>query len=140
MMSAETGRRARERITVMSRAQPISGRSIALAALLALVAVLMSLPHDHRVAAHPATGPHATQTAHIGQGISDAPEHETPAADCEATVTGCCAMVHCQPVLSVTVQELDRVTTQAACRAEHKVRSSGSDPGIILPPPRTVPD
>lgn len=131
----------------MARRQPKSERSIALAALLALVAVLMSLPHDPWAETPPDTGPHATQAAHCGQRISDAPEHRshetrhTPRADdCAATVTGCCAMVHCQPVLAVTAHELDRVTVQAARRAGQKVRAFGCDPAIILPPPRNVPD
>lgn len=134
-------------IRMMWRKQPGPGRSMAMAALLALAAVMISLPvyptaassHAHGMShAHAAD---ATQQAHASQDMNDGSRrghNGIPAADCEATVTGCCAMAHCQPVLASATLELARVTLKGETWAGTSVRGSGSDPGIILPPPRNV--
>jgi hypothetical protein len=62
--------------------------------------------------------------------------HGTRDEDCRASVTGCCMTTHCLPGLLVgphemaTLAAIDETATAAA------VRGLGSDPGVILPPPR----
>lgn len=56
--------------------------------------------------------------------------------DCQPASSGCCMMIHCYPGISVEPHKVaaiavnDKTTTAAA------TRGLGSDPGVILPPPR----
>lgn len=57
-------------------------------------------------------------------------------ADCQLSAIGCCMMTHCHLVISVAAHEMTNVVTSGETRAATPVRGLGSDPGMILPPPR----
>jgi hypothetical protein len=56
--------------------------------------------------------------------------------DCRASVTGCCMMIHCHPGISVGPHEMAMVAAIDETATAAAVRGLGSDPGVILPPPR----
>jgi len=59
-------------------------------------------------------------------------------ADCDAAAAGCCMMVHCCPGISVGAHEITTVTASDETTAATPVPGLGSDPGVILPPPRRL--
>lgn len=112
-------------------------------ALLVLTVLLISRPEAPWAALHNDAGPFATHHVHMAQVMTDTPlqtSHGSPAADCEATLSGCCAMAHCQPVLSVNACEIAVVAAADKIRAATPRPGCGRDPAIILPPPREASD
>ena len=60
-------------------------------------------------------------------------------ADCDASAMACCMMAHCCPGMSVGPQDLPVIACGDGATAASAVRGTGSDPGMVLPPPRPMP-
>lgn len=60
-------------------------------------------------------------------------------ADCGASAIGCCMMVHCCPGLSAGPHDMPGSVSNDSTTAASAVRATGSDPGMVLPPPRRLP-
>lgn len=60
-------------------------------------------------------------------------------ADCGAAAMACCMMAHCCPGISVGPQDLPVIVCEDGATAASAVRGTGSDPGMVLPPPRRMP-
>lgn len=114
-----------------------------LAALLTLAFILVWPPVVHGSASSDNHGMQAGthgHHAHIEQNDQHSLLSVKTDADCDASAIGCCMMAHCCPGISVGRYDLpffagDDVTTAASA-----VRGTGSDPGMVLPPPRHLPD
>lgn len=133
-MKGKNGLKRREGKMVMSRGLPILRRMMAAAAFLVLAALAISLPAGVEAATH---------HDDVAQAGADHAQHghtESPETKCEASVSGCCGMVHCQTALSVTGHVFARLVTRSESGAATSVRRVGTDPGIILPPPRKMSD
>ncbi len=142
-MKIKNGLKRRERMMVVSRGLPILGRMMAAAALLALAALAISLPTGVQAATHHPAGLHHTHHDNPAQAGAEHAQHgqtESPGPECDASVSGCCGMVHCQTALSVTGHVFDRILATRESEAANPVRRVGTDPGIILPPPRKMSD
>jgi len=63
----------------------------------------------------------------------------TSDGDCAASAIGCCMMAHCCPGISVGPQDLPVIICDDGSTAASAVRGTGSDPGVLLPPPRGMP-
>lgn len=59
-------------------------------------------------------------------------------ADCDSGL-GCCVMTLCHPGLSVDPQDMPVIAADDDTSAASMVRGVGSDPGVVLPPPRRFP-
>lgn len=59
-------------------------------------------------------------------------------ADCHAATLGCCMMAHCCPAISVGAQVITPVSASDETTAATPPPGLGSDPGVILPPPRRL--
>lgn len=57
-------------------------------------------------------------------------------AECETTAIGCCMMAHCCPGISVGTHDVPGLVGGNGTTAAPAVRGTGSDPGMVLPPPR----
>lgn len=57
-------------------------------------------------------------------------------ANCHASAFGCCAMAHCHPAISVDPHEMTNISANDDETAAVAEQGLGSDPGVILPPPR----
>lgn len=57
-------------------------------------------------------------------------------ADCAAAAAGCCMMAHCCPAISVGAHEMTKLAASDVTTAAEAVSGLGSDPGVVLPPPR----
>lgn len=57
-------------------------------------------------------------------------------ADCAAAAAGCCMMDHCCPAISVGAHEMTKLAASNVTTAAEAVSGLGSDPGVVLPPPR----
>lgn len=60
-------------------------------------------------------------------------------ADCDAMAPGCCMMAHCCQGLSVGPHDLPGFAGDDGTTAASAVRGTGSDPGMVPPPPRHMP-
>ncbi|QBJ22884.1 hypothetical protein [Haematobacter massiliensis] len=60
-------------------------------------------------------------------------------ADCDASAMACCTMAHCCPGISVGPQDLPVSARDNGATAASAVYCTGSDPGMVLPPPRRLP-
>jgi hypothetical protein len=60
-------------------------------------------------------------------------------ADCDSSAIGCCGMTHCYPGISVDPHDLPLLAGDDGTTAASAVRGTGSDPGMVLPPPRRLP-
>lgn len=113
-----------------------------LAALLTLAFVLVWPPVDHGSAL---TDNHGVQAgthghrAHIEQNDQIRHLNVKLDADCDASAIGCCMMAHCCPGISVGPQDLPVFVRDDGATAASAVRGTGSDPGMVLPPPRRMP-
>ena len=113
-----------------------------LAALLTLALVFVWPPVDLGFAS-PAN--HGVQAgthghhAHIEQNDQIRHLSVTLSADCEASAIGCCMMAHCCPGISVGPHDLPVFVGDDGATAASAVRGTGSDPGMVLPPPRQLP-
>ena len=110
-----------------------------LAAFLTLAFVFVSSPVDPSFGSSENHGVKAGMHghhAHIEQ--SDQIRHldVKSNADCDASAMVCCMMAHCCPGISVGPQELPVSVRDAGATAASSVRGTGSDPGMVLPPPR----
>ena len=114
---------------------------MAMAALLALAFAFIWPPanfgspssHDHAAQAEAHT--HQAHAKPSGQHSFLAVQMD---ADWGAAATGCCMMAHCCPGISVGAHEVTTVTSSDETTAATPVPGSGSDPGVILPPPRRL--
>ena len=113
-----------------------------LAALLTLAFVLVWPLVDHGSALSVDHGVQArmhSHHAHIEQ--SDQTRHLNVQldADCDTSAIGCCMMAHCCPGISVGPQVLAVFVRDDGATAASAFRGTGSDPGVVLPPPRGMP-
>jgi len=60
-------------------------------------------------------------------------------ADCNASAIRCCMMPHCSPAISGEPGDLPVFVVDDGATGASVVRGAGSDPGIVLPPPRRLP-
>ena len=113
--------------------------NLAMAALLALAFAFVWPPANF---GSPSSYDHAAQAeAHTHQAHAKPSDQHSLVtvqmdADCDAAALGCCMMAHCCPGISVAPHEM---TTMAVCdetTTAAAVWGLGSDPGVILPPPR----
>ena len=115
---------------------------MAWAALLALAFVVVGLPADP-VSSSPHH--HGVQTVIHGHHAPSAPDgghrahHGDRDADCDFPAIDCCAMTLCHPGISVDPHDLRIVAAENARTSASTVRGIGSEPGVILPPPRRLP-
>lgn len=59
-------------------------------------------------------------------------------AACAAAAAGCCMMAHCCPAISVGTHVMTGMAVREVTTAAEAVRGLGSDPGVVLPPPRSL--
>ncbi len=114
---------------------------VALSALLMLAVVFVwppvrSEPESSMV--HTATIASDGHHSHEKQHSPEQDRHGALNDGCQASVTGCCMMTHCHPGISIEPHELAAVTTHDEMTAATTVQGLGSDPGVILPPPRRL--
>lgn len=113
---------------------------VVLAALMTLAVVLVWPPEG----AESASSVHAAVTpshSHHGHAEKKAPQqvrHSTLDEDCPVSAIGCCMMTHCHPGISVDPHQMNTMAVSDETAASAAVRGLGSDPGVILPPPRRV--
>ncbi|WP_209428176.1 hypothetical protein [Pararhodobacter sp. SW119] len=113
-----------------------------LAALLTLAFVLVWPPVDHGSAVSVNDGVQAgTHGHHANIEENDQIRYLNVQldADCAASAIGCCMMAHCCPGISVGPQDLPLIVCDDGATAASAVRGTGSDPGMVLPPPRRMP-
>ncbi|WP_143145752.1 hypothetical protein [Devosia enhydra] len=113
-----------------------------LAALLTLALVLVWPPVDHGFASSDHHGVQAEMHghhAHAEQSDQVLYRNVTSDGDCAASAIGCCMMAHCCPGISVGPQDLPVIVCDDEATAASVVRGTGSDPGMVLPPPRRMP-
>jgi hypothetical protein len=113
-----------------------------LAALLTLAFVLVWPPVDPRFASSDDHGVHAgTHGHHAHAEQSDQILHRdvTSDGDCAASAIGCCDTAHCCPGIAVGPHDLLLSVRDDGVIAASAVRGTGSDPGMVLPPPRGMP-
>lgn len=58
--------------------------------------------------------------------------------DCNATALGCCMMAHCCPGNLVDLHDVPLVDGEEETKTASAVRCTGSNPWIVLPPPRLL--
>jgi hypothetical protein len=115
--------------------------NLAMAALLALAFAFIWLPASF---GSPSSYDHAAQAkAHTHQAHAKPSDQHSRLtvqmdADCDAATLGCCMMAHCCPGISVGAHEITTVTASDETTAATPVPGLGSDPGVILPPPRRL--
>lgn len=113
-----------------------------MAALLALT-VLFVWPPVEPSSASPDS--HGIQVAHHGhhpyskQSDQHRLLHVNLHADCDASAMGCCTMMHCCPGVSVSPHDLPLFGGNGETTAASAVHVTGSDPAMVLPPPRRSP-
>ena len=90
-------------------------------------------PYDQGVQSSPQI--HQTHAAQNGQDGTSQVSHY---ACCDAPSVGCCVMMLCHPALSVDAHRLPIVAADDATAAATELLGLGSDPEVILPPPRSV--
>lgn len=109
-----------------------------LAALLTLAFIVIWPPVDYGSASfshHAAqTGTHGQQTHTEQHGLLNIKTD----ADCDASAIGCCMMAHCYPGISVGPHDMPGFVSDDGTTAASAVRGTGSDPGMVLPPPRNL--
>jgi hypothetical protein len=109
------------------------------AALMTLAVFLVWAPAGSQAASlmlHAAAG--ASHVHHV-QGEAGIPQPELHGAlseDCQASANRCCRMAHCHPALSVHALEMIRVATRGETAVAVPGPGAGSEPEVILPPPR----
>lgn len=112
---------------------------MAMAALMALAVVLV-WPPDGSDTASPnvyAAGPASDiHHSHAEEDGHQPGRRVTPDADCMGI--GCCAMTHCHPGISADPHEVIAIAVNEETTTSVAVRSSGSAPRVILPPPRRL--
>ncbi|MFD1912081.1 hypothetical protein [Halodurantibacterium flavum] len=91
----------------------------------------LSYDHAAQAEAH-------THQAHAKRGDQHSLLTVQMEADCDAAAAGCCMMAHCCPGISVGAHEITTVTASDETTAATPVPGLGSDPGVILPPPRRL--
>jgi len=112
------------------------------AALLALVVALV-WPSDGSSSASPYTHGAGTvaQTNHDYGTLGG--EHRVLDidldADCDASGIGCCVMMLCHPGISVDPHDMPLIVSGDDTTAAAAVRGVGRDPGVVPPPPRSLP-
>lgn len=114
----------------------------AVAALLAVALVFVVPFAHHRGSASPhgmgmqlASHSHEAQTEQDGrpQGY-----HVALHADCDASATVCCCVTHCHQGLTVAPHEIAFIAYDKVRDAAAGIRVSGSEPRVLLPPPRRL--
>ncbi|WP_373489294.1 hypothetical protein [Blastomonas sp.] len=112
-----------------------------MAAVLTLTIVLF-WPPDHGFASSYNTGLQAEAHGHLAYSEqNDQHRHLNVKmdADCDASTIGCCVMAHCCPGISVGPDDLPLFTRNDGTTAASADRGTGSDPVMVLPPPRHLP-
>lgn len=114
---------------------------VALSALLMLAVVFVwppvgSDPESSMV--HTATTASDSHHSHEKHRSSEQDRHGALNDGCQGSVTGCCMMTHCHPGISVKPHEMAAVTTHDEMTDPAAVQGLGSEPGVILPPPRRL--
>jgi hypothetical protein len=115
--------------------------NMAMAALLALTFAFIWPPANFGSPSpndHTAQAESHTQHAHAKPSDQHSILTVQMDADCDAATLGCCMMAHCCPGISVGAHEITTVTASDETTAAAPVRGLGSDPGVILPPPRRL--
>jgi hypothetical protein len=113
--------------------------NMAMAALLALAFAFMWPPAN---SGSPSPSDHTAQAEAHTQHADAKPSGQHSFltvqmdADCAAAAAGCCMMAHCCPGISVGAHEMTKLATSDVTKAAEAVRGLGSDPGVVLPPPR----
>ena len=113
-----------------------------LAALLTLALVFLWPPVDYGSASSDNHGVQAEMHGHhtnAEQSEQVVYRNVTSDGDCAASAIGCCMMAHCCPGISVGPQALPVIVCDDGAIAASAVRGTGSDPGMVLPPPRRMP-
>ena len=113
-----------------------------LAALLTLAFVFVWPPIDPGFASSGNHGVHAgthSHHAHIEQNDLILHLNVESDADCDALAMGCCMMAHCCPCISVGPHDMPVTVRDDGATAASGVYGTGSDPGMVLPPPRRMP-
>ena len=115
---------------------------VALVALITLAVVLVWPPVGSEASSstvHAATAASDNHHhAHVEENSPQGALHGTLDEDCQASAIGCCMMTHCHPGISVDALEMATVVASDRTTAAAPVRGLGSDPGVILPPPRRL--
>lgn len=109
-----------------------------LAALVALALVLVWPPIDIGLAS---PENHGVQTGAHGHHVhaEQNDQHRNlnvKMDDCDASAIGCCVMAHCCPGNSVGPHDLPVFMGDVEATAASAVRGTGSEPEMVLPPPR----
>jgi hypothetical protein len=111
-----------------------------LAALLSLAFVLIWAPFI----AGSASSYHAAQAGMLGHhaDTEQADQHGRRTikteAECDASAVRCCMMAHCCPGMSVGPQDMPGFVSDDVSTAALAVCGTGCDPGLVLPPPRSL--
>ncbi len=115
--------------------------NMAMAALMTLAFAFIWPPAN---SGSPTSSDHAAQAEAHTQHAHDKPSGQHSfltvqmEADCEAATLGRCMMAHCCPGISVGAHEIATVSARDETTAATPVPGLGSDPGVILPPPRRL--
>ncbi|WP_141703023.1 hypothetical protein [Cereibacter johrii] len=113
-----------------------------LTALLTLAFVLVWPPAGHGSASSDNRGVQAEIHGHRVDAEQNDPAlycNVTSDGDCAASAISCCMMAHCCPGISVEPQDLPVVVWDDGAIVPAVVLGKGSNPGVVLPPPRRVP-
>lgn len=113
-----------------------------LAALLTLALVLVWPPVDHGSALSDNHGVQAEMHghhAHAEQSEQILHSNAMSDGDCAASTMACCTMAHCCSGISVGQQDLPVTARDNGATAASAVHCTGSDLGVVLPPPRRMP-
>lgn len=112
--------------------------AVAIAALMALAMVLAWAPVGREAGAprvHAAV--HAPVIQHALAAEDDRQAHGSMLhAECGISAMGCCGMGHCLSGIAVEPLETTGHAARDEARVAATVQASGSEPGLILPPPR----
>ncbi|SDX70563.1 hypothetical protein SAMN04488238_11626 [Roseicitreum antarcticum] len=114
---------------------------VALAVLMTLAVILVWPPLGSEAASStihavfPASHSHHT---HAGEDDPQRVLHVTLDVDCQASAIGCCVMNHCHPGISVDLHEMTAFASNDETMVAVALRGSGSEPGVITPPPRRL--
>lgn len=112
------------------------------AALLSLVFAVTWLPVSHGSASpsdHAALAGTPGHLAHSERNDLLGPLTIKADADCDISAKGCCMTAHCCPGISVGLHDLPAFVSDDSPTSAPAVHGTGSDPAIVLPPPRSLP-
>lgn len=111
-------------------------------ALLAL-ALIIFWPPVHYGSASPGAHAMFSAEAPVHHPLSD--QHDPPSlfsvkldGACDAAAAGCCMMAHCCQGIAIAQPDLPLFAGNEGRKAAPATRGAGSDPALVLPPPRTL--